>query len=174
MTTKTGEAILETLRANQHLLAELGARYNVETQGELLDDDPPVIRSPQDVAYLLGPEMRQLSQEQLRVLLIDTKGRVRGERMIYQGNVNASIIRVAEVLRPAVVAGVPSLIIVHNHPSGDPTPSPEDVMTTRQICAGGELLDIEVLDHIVIGDVDHVSMKSKGLGFGEPKERYGR
>ena len=131
----------------------------------LSPEDRAVVRSPQDVANLLSAEMGLLDQEHLRVLLMSTKGEVRGVHEVYVGNVNASIVRVSEVLRPAVRENCPSIIVVHNHPSGDPTPSPEDVMITRQIVAGGEMLDIEVLDHIVIGGRAHVSLKSKGLGF---------
>ena len=78
---------------------------------------------------------------------------------------NASVVRVAEVLRPAVRENLPSIIVVHNHPSGDPTPSPEDILVTRQIRTGGEMIDIELLDHVIIGAKGYVSMKEKGLGF---------
>ncbi len=131
----------------------------------LSPEDRAIVRSPQDVANLLSAEMALLDQEHLRVVLMSTRGEVRGVHEVYVGNVNASIVRVSEVLRPAVRENCPSIIVVHNHPSGDPTPSPEDVMITRQIVAGGEMLDIEVLDHIVIGGPSHVSLKSKGLGF---------
>ena len=90
-----------------------------------------------------------------------------GIHEVYIGNVNASFIRVAEVLRPAIRENCPSIIVVHNHPSGDPSPSAEDVLVTRKIAAGAEMLDIELLDHIVIGGQGHVSLKEKGLGFGK-------
>ena len=96
---------------------------------------------------------------------VSTKGEVLGIHEVYIGNVNASIIRVGEVLRPAVRANCPSIIVVHNHPSGDPSPSAEDVRITGDIATGAEMLDIELLDHIVIGGQSHVSMKDKGLGF---------
>ena len=131
----------------------------------LSPEDRAVVRSPQDVANLLSAEMSLLDQEHLRVILISTKGEVQGVHEVYVGNVNASIVRVSEVFKPAVRENCPSIIVVHNHPSGDPTPSPEDVMITRQIAVGGDMLDIEVLDHIVIGDRAHVSLRSKGLGF---------
>ena len=86
---------------------------------------------------------------------------------VYVGNVNSSIVRVSEVLRPAIRENCPALIVVHNHPSGDPSPSPEDVLVTRKIASGAEMLDIELLDHIVIGGQSHVSLKEKGLGFGK-------
>ena len=112
-------ALLEALRSNLGLLGELAARYEVATKPEG-PEDPPSINSPQDVQRLLGPEMSQLAQEQLRVLLIDTKSQVVGQRVIYQGNISSSMIRPAEVLRPAVMEAVPSIIVCHNHPSRAP------------------------------------------------------
>jgi DNA repair protein RadC len=128
-------------------------------------EDRAVIRSPQDVFNLLGPEMAALDQEHLRVLSLNTKNQVRGVHPVYVGNVNTSIVRVSELLRPAVRENCPSIIVVHNHPSGDPAPSAEDVLITRKVRGGAELLDIEVLDHVVIGGNGFVSMKEKGLGF---------
>ena len=125
----------------------------------------PRINSPADVAKLLMLEMAYLAQEQLRVLCLDTKNHVVAQQTVYQGTVNSSAVRVAEVFRPAISRTCPSVIVVHNHPSGDPTPSPEDVRTTEQLRKAGELLDIELLDHIVIGRNAHVSLKERGLGF---------
>ena len=125
----------------------------------------PFVRSPQDVFNLLGAEMGLMDQEHLRVLLLSTKNEVRGVQEVYKGNVNSSSVRVAEVLRPAMRENCPSVIVVHNHPSGDPSPSPEDVLITRQIRSGGEMMDIAVLDHIIIGGNGWVSLKDKGLGF---------
>ena len=84
---------------------------------------------------------------------------------VYQGSLNSSWIRIAEVFRDAVRINAAAVIIAHNHPSGDPTPSPEDVAVTKAIVEAGKLLDIEVLDHLVIGQGRYVSMKAKGLGF---------
>ena len=131
-------------------------------------EDRAIIRSPADVMNLLGAEMGFLDQEHLRVLLLTTKNEVRGVHEIYKGNVNASMVRASELLRPAVRENCPSIIVVHNHPSGDPTPSAEDILITRDIVSAGKLLDIEVLDHVVIGQQGYVSMKDKGLGFGAP------
>ncbi len=132
-------------------------------------EDRVEIRSPRDVANLLIAEMSFLEQEHLRIVLLNTKNQVLGIREIYVGNVNSSVVRVSEVLRPAVRDNCPAIIVVHNHPSGDPTPSPEDVQITKQLASAGALLDIEVLDHIVIGHQSFVSMKEKGLGFGQAK-----
>ena len=166
MTRKTptkDAALLEALRSNLNLLGEIAMRYQVETQPERSSDDLPVISCPDDVRRLLGPEMAPLAQEQLRVLLLDTKNHVVGQRVIYQGNVSSAIVRTAEVFRPAVMEAVPSIIVSHNHPSQDPTPSPEDAALTRELVQAGKLLDIELLDHVVIGGERFVSLKERGL-----------
>ena len=160
--TPEGEAVLEALRSNLALLGELAARYQVDFQPER-PADRPQINSPQDVFNLLGPEMGALAQEQLRVLLLNTRNQVMGQRIVYQGNVNSSIVRPAEVLRAAVIDSAPSIIIAHNHPSQDPTPSPEDVSITRDLVQGGKLLGIDLLDHVVIGGDRWVSLKEKKL-----------
>ena len=156
------ETLLDALRSNLSLLGELSMRYAVETKPER-PSNPPKIIEPRDVKTLLGPEMSELAQEQLRVLLLDIKKNVVGQRVIYQGNVNSAVVRAAEVLRPAVVAAVPSIIVVHNHPSGDPCPSPEDVDATANIAEAAKLLGIELVDHIVIGGNRFVSMAERGL-----------
>ena len=158
-------AVLEALRSNMSLLGELAARYEVSIRPDG-PEDPPSIGSPYDVYRLLAPEMSVLAQEQLRVLLLDNQNNVIGQRVIYQGNVNSSMVRAAEVLRPAVIEAVPAVIISHNHPSGDPDPSPNDVMITRKLKQAADLLDIDLLDHIVIGGKRHVSLKNRGLMAG--------
>jgi len=139
---------------------ELGRRLLTEAPEEL-----PQIRCPADAANLLLSEMGVLEQEHLRTLLLDTKNRVLAKREIYVGSLNTSLIRVGELFRPAVQANSAAIIVVHNHPSGDPTPSPEDVAVTRQIVDAGKLLDIEVLDHLIIGWQRWTSLKERGLGF---------
>ena len=157
-----GQAVLDALRSNLNLLGELAVRYEFSTRPEG-PEDPPSIGSPRDVYDLLGPEMSQLAQEQLRVLLLDIRSNVLGQRIVYQGNVNSSIVRTAEVLRHAVLEAVPAVIISHNHPSRNPDPSPEDVLITRKLKQAAELLDIELLDHVVIGGRRFVSLKDRGL-----------
>ena len=154
--------LLNALRINLSLLGEIAMRYEVETKPER-PDDPPSIVTPKDIHRLLGPEMSGLAQEQLRVLLLDIKNNVVGQRVIYQGTVNSADVRPAEVLRPAVVEAVPSIVVSHNHPSGDPTPSPEDVICTRNLAQAAKLLGIELVDHIVIGAGRFVSLKERGL-----------
>ena len=126
----------------------------------------PTINSPQDAANLLMGEMASLEQEHLKVLLLNTKNEVLGIQEIYVGNVNTSVVRPAEVFRPAVRENVPSVIVVHNHPSGDPAPSPEDISITQHLVSAGKLLSVELLDHLVIGSGGRfVSLKERNLGF---------
>ncbi len=125
----------------------------------------PQVRSPADVANLLMLEMGLLEQEHLRAVLLDTKNVVLRVANVYAGNLNTAVVRVGEVFREAIRANCASIIVVHNHPSGDPTPSPEDVRVTEQLVEAGRLLDIEVLDHLVIGRNRYVSLKERGLGF---------
>jgi DNA repair protein RadC len=139
---------------------ELGKRMSV-----LAPEQRPQIGGPSDVANLVSMEMAYLQQEQLRVICLDTKNFVVHQQMIYQGTVNSSVVRTSEVFRPAVTRNCPSIVVVHNHPSGDPTPSPEDVRTTEQLRKAGEHLDIELLDHLVIGQGRFVSLKERRLGF---------
>jgi len=128
-------------------------------------EDRLVVRSPRDLAQVLMAEMAHLDQEHFRTVFLDTRNRVLGSETIYQGSLNASYIRVAEVFRGAVRRNCASIIVAHNHPSGDPAPSPEDVSVTRQLVAAGRLLDIEVLDHLVVGQQRFVSLRERGLGF---------
>lgn len=125
----------------------------------------PQVRSPGDAANLIQAEMSLLEQEQLRTLMLDTKNRVIRVHTLYMGSLNTNHLRVAELFREAVRANCAAIIVAHNHPSGDPTPSPEDVQVTRQIVKAGEMLDIDVLDHLIIGQHRYVSLKERGLGF---------
>jgi DNA repair protein RadC len=128
-------------------------------------DERPKITSPADAANLLIPVMGHLDQEELRVLLLDTRNRVLGMPAIYRGSLNTSVVRVGEVFRPAIEAPAAAVIVAHNHPSSDPAPSPEDVNVTRQLVQAGKLLDIEVLDHVIIAAHRFTSLKERGLGF---------
>ncbi len=139
---------------------ELGRRLAVS-----VPDDRPAIQSPEQAAELVMYEMGALKQEHLRVLLLDTRNQLIRITEVYQGSLNTSLIRVGEIFRDAVRENAASVIVAHNHPSGDPSPSPEDVAVTRAMIDAGRLLDIEVLDHLVIGTGRFISLKSKGLGF---------
>lgn len=139
---------------------ELGSRLNA-----LGPDERPNITSPDDVAYLVSTEMMALDREELRVVLLDTRNRVLGTKTVYQGTVNQANVRTAEVFADAVRRTATAIVVVHNHPSGDPTPSAEDVALTAELVKAGQLLDIKVHDHLIIGRNRHVSMRRLGLGF---------
>lgn len=123
------------------------------------------IRSPADVATLLMVEMSHLDQEHLRTILLDTKNRVQQINTVYIGSLNSATIRVGEVFKEAVRRNSAGIIVVHNHPSGEATPSIDDIEVTRQLVAAGRLLDIELLDHLIIGRGQYVSLRERGLGF---------
>ena len=125
----------------------------------------PTVSSPADAANLLMTEMAFLEQEHLRLVLLDTRNHVLATPTIYIGSLNTSVLRVGELFRAALKENAAALIVAHNHPSGDPAPSPEDVRVTGQIVSAGKLLDIDVLDHIIIGRQRFVSLKERGLGF---------
>ena len=125
----------------------------------------PSIHSPADAFDILQPSLGPLDHEELWVMNLDTRNRVMSLNKLYQGSVNASQVRVAEVFRQAIVDNAPAIILAHNHPSGDPAPSPEDVAVTRAVVQVGKLLDIDVLDHIVVTISGYASLKERGLGF---------
>lgn len=125
----------------------------------------PSINSPADAAELLKPFIGNLEHEELWVLVLDRRNRVIQLVRLYQGSVSSSQVRVGEVFRQAVIEQASAVIIAHNHPSGDPTPSPDDVAVTRAIVQAGKLLDVDVLDHLVVCADRHVSLKERGLGF---------
>jgi len=139
---------------------ELGRRLLVAAPSER-----PLVKSPADAANLVMMEMAGLEQEHLRTIILDTKNHVLKVHTVYIGSLNTAVVRVGELFREAVRLNSAALIIAHNHPSGDPTPSPEDVQVTRQIVEAGKLLSIDVLDHLVIGQARWVSLKERGLGF---------
>ena len=126
------------------------------------------IRGPHDIAERLILQMGRLEREELRVVILDTKNHVLRVQTVYQGNVSSSLVRVGELFRDAVRLNAASIILVHNHPSGDPTPSPDDLHLTAEALAAGRLLDIAVLDHLVIGHDAYVSLRDRGIAFDRP------
>jgi DNA repair protein RadC len=151
-----GEAKASQLRA----ALELGKRLS-----SMQPEARASVRSPSDVANLLLTEMSLLEQEHLRVVLLNSRNEVMGAPEVYKGSVNSSLVRIGELFREAIRRNCPAIIIVHNHPSGDPTPSADDISLTRQAVEAGRLLNIEVLDHLVIGHGRFVSLKEQKLGF---------
>jgi DNA repair protein RadC len=121
------------------------------------------VQGPRDVYELCAPGMRDLLQEEFRVLMLNTQHAVIQELAITRGTLDTSVIHPREVFRAAITEGAAALILVHNHPSGDPAPSPEDRAVTRQLVAAGALLGVPVLDHVVVGDARYVSFVEVGL-----------
>jgi len=122
----------------------------------------PVISSSKDVVKLVAPHMKYLKQEEFRVLLLDGKNRLIRHQRISLGSLDKALVHPRDVFRPAIAEGATSIILVHNHPSGDPTPSEQDFLLTRELYMCGKVVDIEVLDHVIIGLSDHVSLKDLG------------
>ncbi len=128
--------------------------------------DRPVVRAPADAVALLVPEMSGLQQEQMRVILLDTRNRVLGIPLVYQGSLHTTMVRISEIFRDAVHHNCAGIILAHSHPSMDPTPSPEDVSLTTEAVRAGKLLDILLMDHLIIGSAHYwLSMKEQRLGI---------
>jgi len=148
-------ANVATVRA----IIEFGRRETVEKEPR------PKISSPADAANLVMYEMGSLQREELWVMILNTRNEVLEIDKVYKGCVNACTVRVGELFKKAIELNAPAMIVLHNHPSGDPTPSPDDVGITRAIVESGNLLDIQILDHLVVGQGRFVSMKERRLGF---------
>ncbi len=146
------------VKAIQILAAiELGRRLSQKQ-----NDDKFTVRSPQDAAAYLMPDMTSLSQEHFVALFLNVKNQIMHKQTIFIGSLNASIVHPREIFREAVKRSAASIICAHNHPSGIPTPSPEDIEVTKRIQEAGYIIGIELLDHIIIGDHQFISLKEKG------------
>jgi len=143
------------------LLAVLELRRRLQASAE----DRPKICCPADCANLLLPRLRHLDQEELHVVLLDTRNCLLGIHLIYRGSLNTTMFLMSELFRPAIETPAAGIILTHNHPSGDCSPSPEDIKVTRQADKAGKLLDIEVIDHLIIGSGTYTSLKERGLAF---------
>ncbi|HEX5418267.1 MAG TPA: DNA repair protein RadC [Chloroflexota bacterium] len=140
---------------------EIGHRLLQETTRERTK-----IAAPEDLKDLVYHDMVWLDHEQLRVILLDMRNRVLATRILYEGSLNQSTVRIAEIFKVAIRENAANVAIVHNHPSGDPSPSPEDIRVTRDLVAAGKLLDIEVVDHVIIGrSPQFVSLRQRGAGW---------
>ncbi len=142
---------------------ELGHRLSV------LDQQPLHVAGAEDVAGLLMLHMADLEQEQLRLVLLNSKNDIINTPVVYTGGLRTALVRAGEVFKEPIRQNAAGIILVHNHPSGDPTPSPEDVNLTYQLVQLGKQLDIDVIDHVIIGRGRWVSLRSKGLGFGDSR-----
>jgi DNA repair protein RadC len=149
--------------------AQLAAAF--ELGRRLVADWPQgrwTVRAPRDVGERLVPQMGFLEREELRVVLLNTRNAVLRQVTVYQGNVSSSLVRIGELFRDAVRLNAAGLILVHNHPSGDPTPSPDDLRLTSEALAAGRLLDIQVLDHLIVAGDGFVSLRDRGVAFDRP------
>jgi DNA repair protein RadC len=140
---------------------ELGNRLTF-----VASEERPSVNSPADAAVLVSYEMSALEQEELRVLLLDTRNRVLKIETVYRGSVNSSQVRVGEFFKTAIRRAATAVVVVHNRPSGDPTPSPDGIAVTRVTVQAEKLLDVEVMDHLIIGQGCNVSLNERALGFG--------
>jgi DNA repair protein RadC len=124
-----------------------------------------VIRCSDDIDRLVRADLVDQEREHLKVVLLNTRHQVMSIRTVYVGSVHSAVVRVSELLRDAVRENCPNIILLHNHPSGDPSPSPDDIAMTKHVVEAGKLLNIDVLDHVVVARGGYVSLKERGLGF---------
>ncbi len=144
--------------------AQIAAVFELARRLETFVEEPKrKICSPKDVYTLMYPKMREQKKEKFITLCLDTKNQILKEEVVSIGSLNASIVHPREVFKSALMESSASVIMVHNHPSGDPSPSREDIMVTEKMVEGGKLLGIDVLDHIIIGDGKYVSLKDEGF-----------
>ena len=129
----------------------------------LINNKKVTIKSPAEVSMLLMEEMRHLKKEVFKVILLNTKNHIIKYLNVSVGSLNSSIVHPREVFSEAVKAGCSGMLLVHNHPSGDPEPSREDVETTQRLVNAGSILGIKVLDHVIIGDGRYISLREQGL-----------
>lgn len=139
---------------------ELGRRLLVAAPAE-----KPRMQSPADAANFLMSEMRDYEQEHIVSLILDSRNCLIKVHTVYIGSLNTAMLRVGELFKEAIRMNAAAILVAHNHPSGDPTPSAEDIYVTRQIVEAGKVMGIDVLDHLVIGNQRWVSLKERGLGF---------
>ncbi|AKB28540.1 DNA repair protein RadC [Methanosarcina siciliae T4/M] len=144
--------------------AQIAAVFELARRLEIFVEEPKrKICSPKDVYSLMYPRMREQKKEKFITLYLDTKNQILKEEVVSIGSLNASIVHPREVFKSALLESSASVIMVHNHPSGDPSPSREDIMVTEKLVEGGKLLGIDILDHIIIGDGRYVSLKDEGF-----------
>ncbi len=164
--TSMKSALIQHRRKVEGMLAKIRQLHDeLNTQLYARPTERPSVHSPTEAATLLDYFIGSIDHEEMWVIDLDTRNRVMNLVMLYKGSVNSSQVRICEVFRQAIADNAPAIIIGHNHPSGDITPSPEDVSVTRAIIQAGKLLDISVLDHIIVAQGKFASLKERGLGF---------
>ncbi|MGA2502531.1 MAG: JAB domain-containing protein [Anaerolineales bacterium] len=156
---KRNRMVEKTLAQLRQLHDELNAQLYAHP------NERPIVNNPGDAAQLFIPFIGFLDHEEMWVINLDTRNRILSLVALYKGSVNTSQVRVAEVFRQAIIENAMAIVLAHNHPSGDATPSPDDIAVTRAIVQAGKLLDIDVLDHLVISCNRWVSLKERDLGF---------
>lgn len=143
--------------------AQIAACFEIARRLESFKEvEKPRVSSPEDVYRLIYPRVREQKKEMFIELCLDTKNRIIREDTISVGSLNANVVHPREVFKLALAVSAASIIVVHNHPSGDPTPSREDIEITKKIAQTGDIMGITVLDHVIIGDGRHFSMKEAG------------
>lgn len=161
--TDSLQDICEAIGIEEQIAKKLKVTFELGRRLIALAEKRPQITSPTDAATMFIAEMSHLEQEEMWLMLLDTRNRVIDMKAVYRGNINTIIIRPAEIFKCAIRGNANSIIIAHNHPSGDSTPSPEDIKVTKEIMKAGKLLGIELLDHLVIGEGSHHSIKESHL-----------
>ena len=131
--------------------------------GRIATLESTIIRHPEDTLPILEAELSELAYERFVALALNTKNHLTAVLPVSSGSLNASIVHPRELFQRAILANSAALIVAHNHPSGDPSPSPEDIVLTRKLVEAGEILDIPVLDHVILGYAKYVSFKERGL-----------
>lgn len=161
------EASLEELKSQKGIglakAAQIKAAIELGRRLAAFRPERPLIQNPADAAYILMDEMRYLDREHFRTISLNTKNRVLAIDNVAVGSLNSSYVHPREVFKGPVRRSAAAVILVHNHPSGDPAPSLEDIQVTRRLVEAGKVLGIEVLDHLILGDGSFISMKEKGL-----------
>lgn len=152
------KGIGNTKAAQIKAVVELGKRL-----ASLEREEKDIVRTPEDVVQLLMPEMRFLTQEVFKVILLDIKNQVISVPLISKGGLSSSIVHPREVFKEAIKRSAAAMILAHNHPSGIPEPSREDISITKRLLAVGEIMGIDVLDHVIIGDGIYYSMREEGM-----------
>jgi DNA repair protein RadC len=164
LAARPGAELTRTRGVGAAKAARLLAAFELATR--LLQEQRPAlprVRAPEDVAALLGQRLRDLSVEEFHVLALDSQSRVRRDVLITRGLLNSALVHPREVFRAAIAEAAAGLIVVHNHPSGDPTPSPEDRAVTRQLAEAGRLLDLPLYDHVIVAGDRFFSFATEGL-----------
>lgn len=163
LSTTTPAQLMEISGIKEAKAAQILACFELARRLESFRrDELPKINSPEDIYRMLYPQMREAKKESFVLFCLDTKNQVIKQEVVSVGSLNANIVHPREVFRAALMAAAAHIIVAHNHPSGDPTPSREDIEITKKLAETGNIVGINLLDHVIIGDGRHFSMKETG------------